>query len=129
MDGWYQQLIKPEWAPPTWVFSPVWAVLYVIIVASFGWVLFQTLWRRNWPWHVAVPFLLNIVLNISFTPVQFGLKNLELASVIVVGVLATLVWAMIAVWPYARWVAIVNTPYLVWGAFASVLQLTITFLN
>ncbi|MDH5442554.1 MAG: tryptophan-rich sensory protein [Candidatus Nomurabacteria bacterium] len=51
------------------------------------------------------------------------------ASVDIILVLATLVWAMVAIWPHARWVALVNIPYLAWVCFATVLQITILVLN
>ena len=61
--------------------------------------------------------------------IQFGLKNNILAAADITLVLATLIWAMIAIYPYAKWVALVNIPYLLWSLFATVLQLTITYLN
>ena len=33
---WYATLLKPTWAPPSWVFGPIWSVLYAIIAISFG---------------------------------------------------------------------------------------------
>ncbi len=128
MNEWYSQLIRPDWAPPAWVFSPVWIVLYAIIAVSFGYV-FGRIWRGSIPKYVAIPFVLNLVCNAAFTPVQFWLQINWLALLIVALVAATLLWAMIAVWPYARWVAIVNIPYLLWGSFATVLQASITYLN
>lgn len=128
MNEWYSQLIRPDWAPPAWVFSPVWTVLYAIIAVSFGYV-FGRIWRGSIPKYVAIPFVLNLVFNAAFTPVQFWLQINWLALLIVALVAATLLWAMIAVWPYARWVAIVNIPYLLWGSFATVLQASITYLN
>ena len=126
--AWYAQLIKPFFAPPASVFGPVWTVLYLIIAVSFGYVLLQALKRRH-PFSVLLPFLLNLVFNLAYTPIQFGLKNNALASVDILLVLGTLVWALLAVWPRARWVALVNIPYLLWVAFATVLQLSITWLN
>jgi len=126
--AWYAQLIKPFFAPPASVFAPVWTVLYLIIAVSFGYVLLQTL-RRRYPFAVLLPFILNLVFNLAYTPIQFGLKNNALASVDILLVLGTLVWALLAVWPRARWVALVNIPYLLWVAFATVLQLSITWLN
>lgn len=126
--AWYAQLAKPFFAPPASVFGPVWTVLYIIIAVSFGYVLVQTL-RRRFPFQVLLPFLLNIIFNAAYTPIQFGLRNNLLASVDILLVLATLVWAMAAVWHRARWVALVNIPYLLWVSFATVLQLSITWLN
>jgi tryptophan-rich sensory protein len=83
-------------------------------------------------WMIALPFILNLVFNAAFTPIQFGLKNNLLASVDILLVVGTLIWAFIALWygvPQLRWVVYVNIPYLLWGTFATCLQLTITYLN
>jgi translocator protein len=125
---WYTQLIKPLWAPPSWVFGPVWTVLYALIAVSFGAVFYKAFTRKI-PWIVALPFGLNLVFNLAFTPLQFGLQNNFLAAIDIVFVLGTLAWAMIAIYPHMRWVAYMQIPYLLWVSFATVLQLTITYLN
>ena len=124
----YQELVRPSWAPPAWLFGPVWTALYAIIIASFGKVFWMA-WHKEVPAMVAVPFALNLVFNLSYTWLQFGLRSNVLASIDVLLVLGTLVWAMVAIWPYVRWVVYANVPYLLWVSFATVLQLTITFLN
>ena len=129
--NWYQTLIKPSWSPPAWIFGPVWTVLYVIITVSFGTVFYKAL-SRQIPWLVALPFGLNLVFNLALTPIQFGLRNNLLASLDILLVLGTLVWALYTIWnnvPSLRWVAYVNIPYLLWVTFATSLQLTITYLN
>ena len=126
--AWYAELAKPFFAPPSWVFGPVWAVLYLVIAISFGYVLVQCL-RRKLPFNVLLPFLLNLVFNAAYSPIQFGLRNNPLASVDILLILATLVWALTVIWHRVRWVAVVNIPYLLWVAFATVLQLSITWLN
>ncbi len=126
--AWYQQLIKPFWAPPSWIFGPAWSVLYVLIVISFGAVFYKVIIKKL-PAIVALPFILNLVFNFAFTPLQFGLKNNLLAAVDILLILATLIWALVAIYPYLRWVAHVNLPYLLWVSFATVLQLTVTYLN
>jgi tryptophan-rich sensory protein len=128
---WYETLVKPTWSPPAWLFGPVWTVLYVIIAVSFGMVFYKA-YTKQIPWMVALPFALNLVFNFAFTPIQFGLKNNLLASADILLVVGTLVWALYAVWNASselRWVAYANIPYLLWGTFATVLQLTITFFN
>ncbi|MFA6278661.1 MAG: TspO/MBR family protein [Candidatus Paceibacterota bacterium] len=125
----YQTLIKPEWAPPAWVFGPVWMVLYAIMVISFGKVFYRAFIKKDMSWRIALPFVLNLIFNFSFTYFQFGLKNNTLAAIDILLVLSTLIWAMIAIYPRMRWVALANIPYLAWVSFATALQLTITFLN
>jgi tryptophan-rich sensory protein len=126
--NWYSQLIKPFWSPPAWLFGPVWTVLYAIIAITFGTVFYRA-FTKQIPWLVALPFLLNLVFNFAFTPLQFGLKNNFLSSIDILLVLGTLIWALYAIWQQMRWVVYVNIPYLLWVSFATVLQLTITYLN
>jgi translocator protein len=125
---WYQSLIKPAWAPASSVFGIVWPILYAIIAVSFGTVFYKT-FTGKLPWIVALPFVLNLVFNFAFTPLQFGLQNNLLAAIDILLVLGTLIWAMVAIWPHLRWIALVNLPYLIWVSFATTLQLTITYLN
>ena len=126
--AWYAQLAKPFFAPPASVFGPVWAVLYVVIAISFGYVLLQYL-KRRLPGAVLLPFVLNLMTNLAYTPIQFGLKNNALASLDILLVLGSLIWALVVIWHRVRWVSLVNIPYLLWVAFATVLQLSITWLN
>ena len=125
---WYSQLIRPSWAPPSWLFGPVWTVLYVLIAISFGRVGYLFYQGRIGFW-VLLPFILNLVFNFAFTPLQFGLKNNLLAAIDIILVLGTLVWAMIAIFPHARWITYIQIPYLTWVPFATVLQITITYVN
>jgi translocator protein len=125
---WYSQLTKPSWSPPSWLFGPVWTFLYVLIAISFGKVFLMG-WKKEVSFIVVLPFILNLIFNFAFTPLQFGLKNNLLAAIDILLVLATLVWLMIAIYPYARWITYIQIPYLFWVSFATVLQLTITYLN
>ena len=126
--NWYSQLIKPDWAPPAFLFGPVWTFLYIIIAITFITVVVKV-WKKEWPAGLLWPFVSNLIFNFSFTPLQFGLQNNLLAAIDIILVLATLVWTMCAVWPKARWITYALIPYLVWVSFATVLQLTITYLN
>ena len=129
--NWYSTLIKPSFAPPSWLFGPVWTVLYAIIAVTFGTVFYKA-FTGQLPWMVALPFALNLVFNFAFTPLQFGLRNNLLASIDILLVVGTLVWALVVLWyaaPELRWAVYANIPYLLWGSFATVLQLSITFLN
>jgi translocator protein len=125
---WYATLLKPTWAPPSWLFGPVWSVLYVIIAISFG-TVFYKVYTKELPFIVAVPFALNLIFNALFTPLQFGLKSNLLASIDIICVLGTLVWAIVVIYPHVKWIAYAQVPYLLWVAFATILQLTITYLN
>jgi tryptophan-rich sensory protein len=85
--------------------------------------------RRKIGWRVALPFAINLVANLAFTPIQFGLRNLTLAALDILVVWATILWMIAAVWKHYRWVAIAQVPYLAWVSIATVLQLSITWMN
>ena len=129
--NWYSQLLRPSFAPPSWLFGPVWTVLYAIIAVSFG-TVFYKVFTKQIPWIVALPFALNLLFNLVFIPIQFGLKNNLIASIDILLFLVTLVWALYAIWNFSpdfRWIVYVNIPYLLWGMFATCVQFTITYLN
>lgn len=126
--SWYQSLAKPVWAPPGWLFGPVWTVLYIIIAISFGYVGYLFI-KGKISFIILLPFILNLIFNLAFTPIQFGLKNNYLATIDIFLVFITLIWSLVAIFPHIRWVTLINTPYLLWVSFATILQLTITYLN
>jgi len=126
--AWYARLIKPSFAPPSWLFGPVWSVLYVIIAMTFGTVFYKA-FTRELPLSVWLPFALNIAFNLAFTPLQFGLKNNILASIDILLILGTLMWALVVIYPRIPLIAYANLPYLLWVSFATILQLSITYLN
>lgn len=127
-NNWYETIIKPSWAPPSWLFGQVWSVLYLFIFISFSFVFIKAI-SKEIPWLVALPFALNLLFNFAFTPLQFGLRNNLLASIDIILVVLTLLWALVAVWPHFKWVSLINLPYLIWGIYACALQLSITYLN
>jgi tryptophan-rich sensory protein len=126
--NWYSTIIRPDWAPPAWLFGPVWTFLYALIAVSFGYV-FYSCFKKILPWRAALPFGLNLIFNFVFTPIQFGLQNNLLAAIDIILVLGTLIWGMVSIYPRIRWVVFINIPYLLWVSFATVLQFTITYLN
>ena len=125
---WYRSLIKPSWAPPEWAFGVVWSILYPIIIGINVYVVILLL-RGKIGWLIALPFWLNLAFNIIFTPIQFGLRNNALALVDIFLVLITIVWAMYAIWPFAKIATIAFIPYVIWVSIATALQLYITIKN
>jgi tryptophan-rich sensory protein len=125
---WYNSLAKPSWTPAPATIGTIWQILYPIILVTFFFVFVQAI-RGKVSWWVALPFAINLVANLIFTPIQFGLRDLLLASIDILVVLGTIVWMIVAIWPHYRWVALAQVPYLIWVATATVLQLSITAMN
>lgn len=125
---WYATLVKPFWAPPAFLFGPVWTVLYILIAISFGFV-FKLAWKKKAYRKMVLPFFLNLIFNVLFTPIQFGLRNNWLALLDILLVLGTLIWAMRAIYSKQPFIAYAQIPYLLWVSFATILQITVTFMN
>ena len=125
---WYNSLNNPEWTPAPKTIGTIWQILYPVIIVSFGYVFLQA-YKGKVSWYVALPFAINLVANILFTPIQFGMRNMPLAAFDIVIVWGTLIWSMAAIWPYYLWVMLAQIPYFVWVSIATVLQIYITFSN
>ena len=64
--------------------------------------MFVRAFHKKVPWRATLPFVINLVANLIFTPIQFGLRNLTLAAVDILVVWVTILWCMIAIWPHYR---------------------------
>lgn len=125
---WYNTLAKPDWTPAPATISLIWQILYPLILISFGYVFLQS-WRGKIPHSTTVPFAINLLANISFTPLFFGLRNLPLATLDILVVWSTILWIMITIWSRSRWVAVSQVPYFVWVSIAATLQVSIFWMN
>ena len=126
--NWYNSLVKPGWTPSPPTIGLIWQILYPIILVTFGFVFVQA-FRGKVSWVFALPFAINLVANVIFMPILAGLRNLPLASVDILIVWSTIIWMMVAIWPHYKWVAVAQLPYFVWVSIATVLQLSITWMN
>ena len=125
---WYNSLAKPSWTPAPGTIGLIWQILYPVILISFGFVFVQA-FRGKVSWVIALPFVINLVANLIFTPIQFGMRNLPLAAVDILIIWATIIWSVVAIWPHFRWVSLAQVPYFIWVSLATVLQLSITAMN
>ncbi len=125
---WYNTLQKPSWTPDPDFIGTMWSILYPIIFVSFAFVFIQA-FRGKIPKRVALPFAINLVANLLFTPIQFGLRNLTLASLDILIIWGTIIWMVLAVWQHSRVVAVAQAPYFAWVSVATVLQLSINWMN
>ncbi|MBL8809977.1 MAG: tryptophan-rich sensory protein [Planctomycetaceae bacterium] len=125
---WYNSLQKPSWTPAPATIGTIWSILYPVIIITFVFVYVQVA-RKKIPPVVAFPFTLNLVSNLVFTPIQFTLRSLTLASIDILIVWLSLIWAIAAIRKYHLWIAVAQVPYLIWVTIATVLQLSITLMN
>jgi len=125
---WYPVIEKPAFTPPSWVFGPVWTILYLLMgIAAF--LVWQKGLRVPAVRVALVWFLVQLALNALWTPVFFGLRRIDLALVVIL-----LLWAAIAVTIFyflriSRLAAGLLVPYLLWVSFAMVLNASLWHLN
>lgn len=124
---WYPDLDKPEWTPPSWLFGPVWTILYIgMAIAAFR-------IAQKAPWSAArVPlylYLVQLVLNLSWSLLFFGLQRtgVALLDILVLDVLVA--WLIVRAWRLDRVAAWLLVPYLAWILFATALNAAIWWLN
>jgi tryptophan-rich sensory protein len=118
--GWYRTLAMPSFAPPNWVFGPVWSVLYALMAVA-AWRVWLATPTQARSWALAL-FLVQLALNLAWTWIFFrrhaiGLALVEVALLWVAIGATTLVFRRVA--PVAAWLM---APYLAWVAFAAVLN-------
>jgi benzodiazapine receptor len=113
----YAQLSKPSWAPPAWVFGPVWSALYVLMGIA-AWLV----WRS--PGFKAVPlglFSVQLAANALWSWLFFAWHRGALAAIEVLVLLALIVATLAAFWRINRLGALLLVPYVLWVGFASAL--------
>ncbi|MBO0346606.1 TspO/MBR family protein [Roseibium limicola] len=121
---WYQELAKPVFTPPNWLFAPAWTTIYVLIAIA-GWRTWQREGLENGMWL----WLPQMALNFAWSPVVFGAHSLTLGLIII-----ALMWCNIVLFIRNRWAidrlsALLFLPYLAWVSFATYLNASLVVLN
>jgi tryptophan-rich sensory protein len=122
--GEYAAVDRPTWAPPGWLFGPVWTVLYVLIALA-GWLV----WRRTGLGRALVPYTVQLVLNAAWTPIFFGAGAYGLAAIEIIALWCAIAATVIAFWRIHSGAAVLMLPYWAWVTFATVLNLMIWSMN
>jgi translocator protein len=125
--GWYAGLVKPSWNPPSWLFGPVWTVLYALMAVA-AWLV----WREG-GWKAQKRalglYLVQWALNALWTPLFFGLHRPGLAFADILVLDMAVLGTLIVFWRVRRVAGALLVPYALWVAFATLLNYTIWRLN
>ncbi|WP_291861011.1 TspO/MBR family protein [Bradyrhizobium sp.] len=125
---WYQNLRKPSWQPPDWLFGPAWTLIFALTTVSavYAWRHAENRAQRDW---VIVLFALNGALNVLWSTLFFALRRPDWALIEVGFLWASILLPMIVFWRWAKPASLYLLPYLLWVSFAAYLNLTIVRLN
>jgi translocator protein len=127
VPGWYAKLDKPSWTPPSWLFGPVWSLLYLLMGIS-AWQL----WRKTGSRAAVVPLVLfgiQLVLNMAWSGLFFGLRSPGAALIEIVFLWCAILVTTIAFWRRSAPAGWLMLPYLAWVSFAAALNLAMWNLN
>lgn len=116
---WYHSLIKPEFAPPDWIFTPVWIILYITIFASLVLYYSTDVSEKRTGYTF---FCIQLLLNFIWAPVFFGLKNILLAFVIIILLDIFVLLTIRKFYSVSKSAGILLIPYLTWILFATCLN-------
>lgn len=125
---WYPLLIKPAWNPPSWLFGPVWTLLYILMGLA-AWRVWRSAGNFTTARNALLFFLIQLILNVAWSWIFFGLRMpgtafLELIFLWIA--IATTIKAFARIDAAAAWLM---SPYIFWVTFAGVLNLNIWILN
>lgn len=131
LDGvaaWYPNLQRPSFAPPSWVFGPVWTMLYIAMgVAS--WLVWRQGVERVVVRRALAIYGIQLVFNVAWSWLFFGLRQ-PLLALVDIGALMLLL--VLTTWRFrqvARAAGALMLPYLAWVAFATALNAGFWWLN
>jgi len=124
---WYQNIAKPSFTPPSWVFGPVWTTLYALMAIA-AWLV----WDRVGFAVGAVALTLyavQLVLNVAWSGLFFGLRSPALGTLCVIILWIAILATLIAFWRIHPVAGILLVPYILWVSYASVLTYSVWRLN
>ena len=123
----YSDLARPSWAPPGWLFGPVWSVLYALMGIA-AWLV----WRARGfggARSALLIFIVQLAANALWTWLFFGWRQGGLAFAEILVLLALILATIVLFWRVNRLAAVLLFPYLLWVSFASALTHSIWRLN
>ncbi|WP_321500294.1 TspO/MBR family protein [Breoghania sp.] len=121
---WYESLAKPAFAPPNWVFGPVWSVMYVLIAIA-GWRTFE----RNKFGKSMKLWVGQMLVNLTWPVFFFGFQDPYRAFILIILTTALVLWYTIENWSRDRIAAYLFTPYTLWLFYATALNAAVWLMN
>lgn len=124
IPNWYASLTKPSFNPPNWVFAPVWTFLFLLIGISL-----YLVWTKGFTKQALIFFSIQLILNILWSALFFGLRNPFLAFIEIIILWTFILLTIISFYKISETAGILLIPYILWVSFAAVLNFSIYILN
>ena len=128
LDPWYTNLTKAAWNPPTWVYGPVWTLLYVLMAIAV-WKVYTTEGYKKEKTLAYVLYIAQLLVNGFWSLLFFGWKYYGWSALEIFLTIAVVAWTTIHYYRINKSAGIILLPYLAWLIFASTLNIAIWYLN
>lgn len=126
-NRWYATLVRPAITPPDWVFPVAWSALYVMMGLALAMIINARGSRLR---ALAITlFVLQLVLNLAWSPLFFGMHQVWPALMLLVGMFVAALMTTLAFGRIRTAAAWLMVPYLVWLCFAGLLNWQVGKLN
>lgn len=125
--AWYRAINKPSWNPPSWLFAPVWTVLFVAMAVS-AWLV----WSRRGEADLTLAlglFGVQLALNALWSWLFFGWHRPDLAFFEAIILWFTILGTVLAFWPISPTAGTLLLPWLAWVGFAAFLNRVLWRMN
>jgi benzodiazapine receptor len=126
VSTWYSTLIKPSFTPPSWLFGPIWILLYFLMGTSL-YLLWQN--KAKVKKKSLIIFGIQLILNVCWSFLFFGLKSPLYGLIGILFLLAAIILTIAFSYRVSLYAVIALIPYLVWVSFATILNYVILSLN
>ncbi len=122
--AWYATLMKPSFTPPSYLFGPVWTLLYILMGISLT-MIWET--RSEHP-VLTWLFFVQLALNVFWSPVFFYAQRIDLALLVIIALWLALLACLVLSW-HSKPLFLLWIPYFLWTSFASILNASLYLLN
>lgn len=126
ITGWYQQIQKPSWNPPNWIFSPVWTTLYILMGIAAGIVWHS---KEEGKSKALLLFVIQFLFNLAWSFIFFRQHEIGWALVEIITMLVLIIATTVSFYRINRLAGYLMIPYILWVSFATCLNAAIWMLN
>lgn len=128
IPSWYTYLKKPSFTPPNWLFGPAWITLYLLMAVA-AYMVWQKGWQGPGVRRALAIFLVQLLLNVLWSPAFFGWRSPLAGMIIIVLLWLAILFTIIAFSKISQPAALLLLPYIIWVSYAAALNISIYFLN
>lgn len=124
--AWYYSLLKPPFAPPDWIFQPVWLILYFTILTAILLYIFKPAENKR---NGYIYFILQLIFNLLWIPIFFYMQNIILALVVIIFLDIFVFLTIKKFYSVSKLSGLIFIPYFIWILFATYLNMGYLILN